>query len=228
MYETQTQVLAAVGTVDGGLAPGRPIGTHAFNYANASVAVAGDGTAMIVWANVDGQHRRVEAVRLAADGTPSPRQQVGPPGGVQPAELAPLAALSDGSFLGAWASGKDMLAAAAPGEAARASSELAAGFGAPIRVGAVEDFSWPARIAPGPHGTAALAWTLEAPIGHPSTVQLARFDGTAWAAPSAMSPSGGHALAPFPALDANGSAAVVWIDSRDGGAMGDVLAMLVR
>ncbi len=221
VYETQTQVLAAVGSADGGLAPGRPIGTHAFNYANASVAVAGDGTAMVVWVDVDGQHHVVEAVRLAPDGTPSPAQQVGAPGGVQPAELAPpaLAALSDGSFLGAWAAGKSMLAARAP---------AAASFSAPIDVGAVEDFSWPARIAAGPDGTAALVWTLEAPIGHPSTVQLARFASNAWSAPTTISPAGGRALAPYPALNQNGVAAVSWIDSREGGAMGDVNAIIVR
>jgi hypothetical protein len=219
-------VLAAVGSVDGGLAAGKPIGTHAFNYANASVAVAGDGTAMVVWVDVDGQHHVVEAVRLAPGGTPSPPQQVGTPGDVQPAELAPpaLAALSDGSFLGAWASGKSMLAAHAGAGAA----PPAAGFSAPISVGAVEDFSWPGRIAAGPDGTAALAWTLEAPIGHPSTVQLARYSGAAWSAPTTLSPADGRALAPFPALNQNGVAAVAWIDSREGGAMGDVDAIIVR
>jgi hypothetical protein len=221
VYETRAQVLAAAGSVDGGLSPGRPIGTQVFNYANASVAVAGDGSAMVVWANVDGQRRNMEAVRLAPDGTASPPQQVGAPGGVQPAELAPpaLAALSDGSFLAAGASGKDMLAAHA---------DATAGFGAPLRAGAVEDFSWPARIAAGPNGTAALAWTLEAPIGHPSTVQLARFANATWSAPATLSPADGRALAPFPAVNADGVKAVAWIDSREGGAMGDVDAMIVR
>lgn len=221
VYETQTRVLAAIGSVDGGLAGGRPIGTHSLNYANASVAVAGDGSAMVVWTTVDGQHHDIQAVRLAPDGTSAPPQQVGAPGGVQPAELAPpaLAALSDGSFLGAWASGKDMLAATAP---------AAAGFGAPTRVGAVEDFSWPARIAAGPGATATLAWTLEAPIGHPSTVQLARFANATWSAPATISPANGRALAPYPALNFSGTSAVAWIDSREGGAMGDVDAMIVR
>lgn len=225
VYETGSQVLAAVGSVDGGLGEGRVIGAHELNYAPASVAVAGDGGAMALWSGVDqargAQRSVVSAVRLAADGTASPAQPLGSPGGIQPAELAPPAvtALSDSGFLAGWASGKQMLAAHAdPG----------AGFGAPARVGDVTGFSWPAKLAAGANGSAVFAWTLEHPTadhkGLLSVVELARYSGAAWAAPANLSDPNQQALAPTPALAPDGTAAVTWVQTTTGGGEGNIQA----
>jgi hypothetical protein len=226
VYETGSQVLAAVGSVDGGLGQGRVIGAHQLNYAPASVAVAGDGSAMALWSGVDSprgsQHSVVSAVRLAPDGTASPAQPLGSPGGIQPAELAPPAvtALSDSGYLAGWASGKRMFAAHAdPG---------GTGFGAPAPVGDVTDFAWAAKLAAGPDGSAVLAWTLERPTpdnkGLLSVVELARYAGGAWSEPKSLSDPSRQALAPTPALAPDGTAAVAWVQTTTGGGEGTIQA----
>jgi hypothetical protein len=227
VYETDTQVLAAVGSLGGGLGEGKVVGTHRLNYAPASVAVASDGAAMALWSGVDkasgAQHSSVNAVRLAADGTASPAQPLGSPAGIQPAELAPpaVAALSDDGFLAGWAAGKKMLAAHAdPG----------AGFGAPAPVGDVTGFAWPAKLAAGANGTAAFAWTLEHPTadnkGLLSVVQLARYSGGSWSAPASLSDPNQQALAPTPALAPDGAAAVTWVQTPTGGGDGNIQATI--
>lgn len=172
--------------------------------AGPDVAVADDGTTIVVWSARDGGEFRVFARGIAADGTLAPIQQLSLSG--QDA-LAPQVALApDGTATVVWirSNGSDFQVQArrispdgVPEEATRTLS------------GAGQDAEAP-QVAVAPDGTATVVWQRFNSSHY--LVQARRIDpdGTSEAPSQSLSETKGDAVEPQVAVAEDGAATVVW------------------